>query len=237
MSEWWTYTLSDFLLFSPRTYFRLFELYNRDIWPLQLVAFGLGLTIWIVLRRSEARRGRAITAVLGACWLWVAIAFHAHRYATINWAAVSFAWGFGLEAALLLGFGTVAGWLSFDRPSDRTSRAGAWILFFALAIEPMAGLLSGRGWRQAELFGVAPDPTAVATLGVLLLAGGRGRWALLVVPVIWCAIAGATLLAMKEADAWIPPVAAVLAVFLAARPKSARHGRDADLRASAAPSA
>ncbi len=36
MSEWWTYTLSDFLLFSARTYYRLFELYNRDVWPAQL---------------------------------------------------------------------------------------------------------------------------------------------------------------------------------------------------------
>ena len=30
MSEWWTYRLSNFLLFSPRTYYRLFELYNSD---------------------------------------------------------------------------------------------------------------------------------------------------------------------------------------------------------------
>jgi hypothetical protein len=31
MSEWWTYSLWDFLLFSPRTYYRLFELYNLAI--------------------------------------------------------------------------------------------------------------------------------------------------------------------------------------------------------------
>ena len=30
MSEWWTYRLTDFLLFSPRTYDRLFELYNAS---------------------------------------------------------------------------------------------------------------------------------------------------------------------------------------------------------------
>ena len=33
MSEWWTYTLSDFLLFSPRTYHRLFELHNVVMTP------------------------------------------------------------------------------------------------------------------------------------------------------------------------------------------------------------
>ena len=42
MSEWWTYSLSDFLLFSPRTYRRLFELYNAQVWPAHLVAVGLG---------------------------------------------------------------------------------------------------------------------------------------------------------------------------------------------------
>jgi hypothetical protein len=82
---------------------------------------------------------------------------------------------------------------------------------------------AGRGWRQVEIFGVAPDPTAVATLGIILLANGRGRRALIVVPAIWCAISGATLLAMKAPDAWIPPLAGVLAVALAIRRKLARR--------------
>ena len=40
MSEWWTYSLSSFLLFSARTYYRLFELYNAEVWPLQIVTLG-----------------------------------------------------------------------------------------------------------------------------------------------------------------------------------------------------
>jgi NADP-dependent 3-hydroxy acid dehydrogenase YdfG len=46
MTEWWTYRLSDFLMFSARTYRRLFELYNTEVWPLPVVAFiggALGL--------------------------------------------------------------------------------------------------------------------------------------------------------------------------------------------------
>jgi len=215
MSEWWTYTLRDFLLFSPRTYYRLFEIYNAAIWPAQIVAFALGLTIWALLGRTAVLRGRLIAAILAGCWLWVAIAFHAHRYATINTVAVYFACGFGLEAALLIWTGIVRQRLVFSRPVDPASRAGLWIFLFALVIEPMVGPLLGRGWRQIEIFGVAPDPTAVATLGILLLANGRGRWALIAVPAIWCAVSGATLLAMKAPDAWIPPLAAALAAFLA----------------------
>jgi hypothetical protein len=218
MSEWWTYTLSDFLLFSPRTYYRLFELYNAAIWPLQVLAMGSGLAIAVVLGRAAAAvRGRIVAVILAAGWLWVAIAFHAFRYATINWGAVYFAWIFGLEAALLLFLGAVAGGLSFEPPRDAAGRAGMAIFVFALLVQPLADPLLGRGWRGIELFGVAPDPTAVATLGILLLARGRGRWLLLVVPVMWCALTGATLLAMKAPDFWVSPVAAVLATGLAIR--------------------
>jgi uncharacterized protein DUF6064 len=222
-SEWWTYTLRDFLLFSPRTYYRLFEIYNAAIWPAQIVALCLGLAVWALLRRATAAHGRGIAAILAGCWLWVAIAFHAHRYATINPAAVYFAAAFGLEAALLIWIGIVRGRLSFKRPAEPASRAGFWIFLFALAIEPIIGPLLHRGWRQVEIFGVAPDPTAVATLGLLLLASGRGRWALFIVPAIWCAITSATLFAMKAPDAGIPPLAAVLAVALAIRQNLARR--------------
>jgi hypothetical protein len=84
MSEWWTYSLSDFLLFSPRTYYRLFELYNADIWPGQVAALALGFAILVLLRSQGAQRGRIIAGILAACWLWVAWGFLYTRYATIN---------------------------------------------------------------------------------------------------------------------------------------------------------
>ncbi len=217
MSEWWTYTLSDFLLFSSRTYYRLFEIHNAAIWPAQVAAIGLGLAIWVLLRRASADRGRVIAAILAAVWLFVAIAFHARRYATINTAAVYFAWAFGVEAALLMGMGVVRGRLPFGRPIDAAGRVGVGMFFFALVVEPLLGPLLGRGWRGIELFGVAPDPTAIATLGLLLLARLRHRWLLMAVPVLWCATTGLFLLAMKATDAWIAPVAAVLAVGLSIR--------------------
>jgi hypothetical protein len=226
MSEWWTYTLSDFVPFSPRTYYRLFEIYNAAIWPAQILSVGLGLTVWGLLSRAamKAARGRFIAAILAACWLWVAIAFHANHYATINWPAVYFAWAFGLEAALLIWMGVVRGRLRFERPADPAGRAGLWIFLFALVAQPLVGPLLGRGWKQVEIFGVAPDPTAVATLGILMLARFRARWLLMVIPAIWCAITGATLLAMKAPDAWIPPLAAAVGITLAARRSRVARG-------------
>ncbi len=47
MSEWWTYRLEDFLLFSPRVYWRMFELHNEAVWPLQIATLLLGAAILV----------------------------------------------------------------------------------------------------------------------------------------------------------------------------------------------
>jgi Family of unknown function (DUF6064) len=214
MSEWWTYSLSDFLLFSPRTYYRLFELYNVAIWPLQIVGLALGVAIVGLLLRDVAWRGRAIAAALAACWLWVAWAYFQKRYETINWAAGYFAVGFAIEALLLVWSGIVLDRLRFRPSLDLAGLAALCIFLFALFVHPLIGPLIGRPWLQVELFGVAPDPTVVATLGVLV-AGHRPHWDLLVIPLVWCAISGATLWTMQSPDALVMPVVAALALVLA----------------------
>lgn len=228
MPEWWTYDLSDLQQFSPRTYYRLFERYNAAIWPVQVAALAGGLWIATLVRRSNVRRGRLVSAILAACWVWVAIAFHVERYATINRIAVYFAWGFAVEAALLVWTGVVRGRLVFGSSGDRIGPAGMGIFLFALAGQPLAGRLLGREWSQVEIFGVAPDPTAVATLGVLLLVTGRVRWELLVVPIAWCVISAATLAAMRSPEAWILAIAALATVSIAiAKTRTRRRPRRA----------
>ena len=53
MSEWWSYSLSDFLMFSARTYFRQFELLNQALWPLQLAGLGAGLLLAACMLRPR----------------------------------------------------------------------------------------------------------------------------------------------------------------------------------------
>jgi hypothetical protein len=214
MPVWLAYTLSDFLLFTPHTYYRLFELYNRAVWPLHFVAGAFGLALLVLLYcRGGAWRGRAIAAMLAACWLWVAWAYLYERYDTINWIARYLAIGFAAQAALLI----IAG-LAFNRLTPGTglvSRAGAVLVAFALFVQPLGAPLFGRDWLQIELFGLAPNPTVTAAIGVLL-AMRRAHVPLLVVPLIWCALDGATLWAMEAPDALLMPAIAVLAIGVTA---------------------
>ncbi|MEZ0336231.1 MAG: DUF6064 family protein [Gemmatimonadales bacterium] len=224
MSEWWTYGLSDFLLFSSRTYYRLIERHNVGVWPAQLVTIGLGLGILWLLRRPAPARTRAISAVLAILWAWVGWMFVWRRYAGINWAAGYFVWLFVVEVALLTWIGVVRGRLAFRVGRDVIGVLGLGLAVVSVLIYPLLARLVGRDWGEAEIFGIAPDPTVVATLGLLLLATGRARWALLVAPILLCGVSAATLWAMGSPETWIL-LGALAATGIALRRGSSSRAR------------
>ena len=66
VSEWWTYTPSDLLLFSPRVYYRLIELHNIAVWPVHIGAALLGLLVrFIAGPRFRSARYRELGCDLG----------------------------------------------------------------------------------------------------------------------------------------------------------------------------
>lgn len=212
MSEWWTYRPSDFLLFSPRTYYRLFELYNADVWPGHVLALALGIALWVALWQRRTWAPRAACALLGVAWLWVAWVFHWQRFASINWAATWFAAAFALQG-LCLGLAALGTAGRNAAPHLRSQQLGLALLLFALVLHPALGPLLGRPWQQAEVFGLAPDPTVLGTLGVLLLLPPRAaRWWLWPLPLLWSAVSGTTLATMQAADALVLPAAALVAL-------------------------
>ena len=132
---------------SPRTFYRLLELYNLAIWPTQLAALARGATILGMLRTRAAWQGRIIVAVLALLWLWVAWPYFLERYETINWAASYFAAGFAAETALLVWVGGFRQ-VSF-RLSQAASRAGLAISALAMFLYPLIAPALGRPWTQA----------------------------------------------------------------------------------------
>jgi hypothetical protein len=214
MSEWWTYRLSDILPFSPQTYFRLFELHNQPVWPAQLLALAAGAAIVALILLRPAWSGRAVALLLAAAWGFVAFAYLGTRYAAINWAATYFAYGFAAQALLLVLSGAVGGRLNFTAPRSPAAKAGLGFVLFALLVQPLIGPAFGRPWTGLELFAIAPDPTVLATLGVLLVAD-RVRPELFVLPLLWCVIAGAILYGLSAPEVSLMPTAGLAALGLA----------------------
>lgn len=214
MSEWWSYRPSDFLMFSPHIYWRLFASLNEAFWPAQLLLLGAAIT-WL----ARGRPARLGAAALVLAWGVVAWAFVLERYAPINWAAPVAAAVFGAQALLLAALAAFGGLGPVGEPARR--RAGLALALWSLLGHPLLAPAFGRPWVQAELFGLAPDPTAIGTLAFLLLIRGERPAARLglalawLAPALWLVFSAATLATMGEAQAAV--LLAALAASLAAR--------------------
>jgi hypothetical protein len=189
MTEWWTYGLSDFLMFSPESYWRLVARHNAAWWPAQLLVGAVPAALLLTLRTPSASASRAMLLVLALAWAWLGHAFYWRRYAEIFLAAPSLASACGAQALLL----TLAALLPIRRPGIARPAAAAVTLAAALCY-PLLAPLTGHRWPEAEVFAFMPEPTALATLSVLL---GRPlarapRMALALVPLLVLLLGGAT---------------------------------------------
>lgn len=223
MGEWSTYSLDDFLMFSPRAWYRMLELHNRAWWPLQIVAAAMGLCLAWALHRRLRPALRLGLVLAGAGLLFVAWTFHWGPYARINLAAPYFALAFGAQGVWMIGLALLRPGLAFVRGSDATTRLSLTLLVGALLLYPVLAVVWMRPMAQAEWFALAPDPTMLAALAVVsMLPGGHGMrrprvtGALLaVVPLFWCAATGLTLWTLDAANWWLMPVAGLLACVAA----------------------
>lgn len=204
--EYLRYSPRDVIHFSAGTYRRLFGLYNAEVFPAQLAGLAL---VAAAIALAVHGRARPVAAILALCWLWIAWMFHGRHLATIHLGGGFIAMCWTLQAALLAWRGPL---LRFDG----VSWPGLALCVVAVLAPPAAILASGRPWAEIELVGTAPDATAIATLGPVLMARGRPAWALLILPLVWCVVSGATLQAMRlDAASLLPHGAAAFALLLA----------------------
>lgn len=208
MSDWFTYRLQDFVPFTADVYFRLLERTGEVLWPLHLLALALGVGAFLL---ALTGRARVACLLMAPPWAFVGVAFFAQRYAELNWAGHYVTWAFLAQAAILAlvsltGRGT-AGALRRRSPAVFT---GILIAVFGLVGYPLIAPLMGHTWYRAETFGIHPDPTAIATLGLAPIAlRGVAMWIAAAIPALWMTLSGLTLLVLDA------PLAMVLFAALA----------------------
>lgn len=194
--------------------------YNGATWPAPLVALALGLVVLALALLG--RGGRSIPLLLAAAWAWTAMAFHYGTFAALNFMAPTYAVAFLVEAAVLAWLAARGG-LRAAAPRGTRPWAGAALAAIALLGWPLLALTTPFGLAAAEVAGVAPDPTALFTLGILLLAAppGRAVVAAAVIPLLWTLAGGATAWVVGNTAATVQAVLGIAAFGLllaAARP-------------------
>jgi hypothetical protein len=172
-----TFTLAQFLEMMAR--------YNMTFWPLQIVAYGLGIVAVLLAIRTTKHSSRIIAAILALFWLWGGIVFNLVYFSSLYPMAIAFAVLFVIEAGILIYAGLLKGTLSFTVKADVYGAVGALLVLYSMAGYPAIEYLLGRGYPSLLPFGLVPCPMTVFTLGILLWSNKRPPWYVLAVPILY----------------------------------------------------
>lgn len=180
-----SFSIRDFLIFSPESYFKLFELSNQSLWPLQIpIILSAVVAIFLLYKRYHFS-SKAICLWLGMVWAFVGYWYFTLYYSQINTFAHIAAYFFWAEAFLFFLVAIFANHRLNLNQGGRVYLAGSFIVY-GMLIHPWISLLL---WDQAisrlELFSIAPDPTAIITIGFILLLPFKGAFLLLIIPSLW----------------------------------------------------
>lgn len=173
-------------LFPIELFVRVFEKYNLDIWPMQVVAYIIGIvSLFFVIKRTEYSN-RIIAAILSFLWLWIGIVFFLLYFAPIF--SLHYVSGglFIIQGIMFLAI-VIRPRVSFGCKRDVYSVVGIFFIAYSMIGYPVVGYLLGR---QSAPFGVYPCPTTVFTFGLLLLIDKKVPKLLLVIPLLWALIGG-----------------------------------------------
>lgn len=187
------------LPFTADILFSSFEQYNRSVWPLPPLACLLALAALLLTLRPLPFGDRLIAIGLAAGWLWTGIHFQILYFARFDFVAPAYGGLFIVEGLLLIRAGLLRRPADFRFRPDLSGWIGLVLAVVAIAVLPLVDGLAGDGWQSVRVVGLAPGPTAVLTLGLLLLGERRAPVHLAVIPLLWTLVAGATAWIL-----WIP---------------------------------
>src|SRR4051812_31769009 len=117
------------LPFTTDQFLDTFGRYNQAIWPLQIVAYALGLVAVGLALKPTGLSDRLIGLIPAAFWLWTGLVYHVGYFREINGAAVLFGALFVAQGLLWLLVGVVRPRLAFRARPDLGGLVGA--LFIA----------------------------------------------------------------------------------------------------------
>ena len=159
--------------------------YNLAIWPMQVVAYIMGILAIILALRKTTYSSKITTGILAFFWLWTAILFNYAYFSPVYKPANIFAVLFLIQGVLFIIFGMFGSSLNFHYEPGAYSIIGAVFILFSMIGYPLWGHLIGHIYPRFFAFGLTPCPLLVFTFGMLLWTDKKVPKSLLIIPVIW----------------------------------------------------
>jgi hypothetical protein len=210
-------TARAMLPFTPEQFHAVFSEYNAAIWPIQVIAYGLGLLSVLFLVQGTPRSGRWVAGALGAMWIWTGVAYHWLFFAPINSAAFLFGALFVAQGIIFLWAGLHGGRFRFGYAGGVRASLGMALILYAAAFYPLIGIALGRTYAELPQFGVTPCPLVIFTLGCLLLSTVQVDWWILAIPLAWSLIGGVAALLLDVPQDLALPLGGAITTLLVSK--------------------
>ncbi|HPP76539.1 MAG TPA: DUF6064 family protein, partial [Armatimonadota bacterium] len=157
---------------------------------------------------------RIISATLGLFWVWMGIIYHIMHFSSINPIARLFGVLFVLQGILLVAVGCISDRLKFQFTIKPIPIIGALFIAYSMIVYPLIGTLVGHSYPRAPMFGVAPCPTTIFTLGLLLIASIRIPIYIVIIPLLWFVIATTAAVKLHVPQDFGLGVSAIIGIIL-----------------------
>jgi len=175
-------------------FYNTLQSYNETFWPMLIITFLLGVAVIYLAARKSSSSNKAISAILSFLWIWSGIVFFIIYYGPINAEFLGLmmpgVWYLGgilflTQGVLFLVLGVVKSSLSFKLSGDWFTIVGALIVVYAMVIYPVIGLLTGYGYPKYPVFGIAPCPLTIFSLGLFQWSDRKMPIVIVLIPFIW----------------------------------------------------
>ena len=198
------------LPFSRQEFLQVFADYNQSVWPFQVLAAGLGVMVLVFLFVEREWADRTIAGILAAFWAVMAVGYHWLFFSVINPAAYLFGGLFLVVAVVFLIEGVVRAHTHFRMQWNWRGWLAMALVGYSMVVYPVLGLVMTHPYPETPLFGVAPCPTTIFTLGLLLLASHPHPVLIAAVPLVWTAVGGSAAVLLSVPQDWGLFVAALV---------------------------
>jgi len=167
----------------------VFVEYNLATWPMQVFAYlAAHVRLYSAFKQTRCANNIAL-GILSFFWIWTGLVFCIFFWAPSYPAAYAFGILFIAEGLVFL-LNAMNPTLSFHAQRNQFTLVGGIVIAYAMVGYPLVGYFLGHVYPRSLPFGLVPCPTAVFTLGLLMLTDKKIPRFVLVIPVIWsvCAV-------------------------------------------------
>ena len=165
-------------------FFNVVKVYNLTIWPMQVVAYILGVLALILAIKKTKYSSRIISAILVFFWLWVGFIFSRIYFIKVFNMAGIYVVLLIIQGIILLIFGVFRPNISFRFKPNVYSIIGIFFIIYAMICYPAIEYILGRGYPKILPFGLVPCPTIIFTFGLFLWTDKKLPKFILIIPLI-----------------------------------------------------